>query len=103
MGRWVLPFVFRSVLVFLGVLGRKYPCDPASFFLRQVGRERVRSGTTRPSGQGSAGGLTLVLKRKKSARLALRICHPRKWFLSYFGPLANVDIELTGLQSTLRT
>lgn len=65
-GRRILPFVFQSVLVFLGVLGRKYPCDPASFFLRQVGRQRVGSGTTRPSGQDSAGGLTLVLKEEVS-------------------------------------
>lgn len=60
-----------SALVFLGVLGRKYPCDPASFFLRQTGRQRVKSGATRPL--GTPGGLTLVLERKKSARLALRI------------------------------
>ena len=71
----VLPSVSWAALVFLGVSGRKYPCNPASFFLRQAGRQRVRSGTTRPLGQGSPGGLALALERKRSARLALRTWH----------------------------
>lgn len=33
-GRWVLPSVFQAAFVFLGVLGRKYPRNPASFFFR---------------------------------------------------------------------
>lgn len=64
------PSGFTSLL---GILGRKYPCNPARLFLRKVGREGVRSGTTRPLGEGSLGGFTLVLERRKSARLAPRI------------------------------
>lgn len=74
-GRVVLPSVFWAVLVLLGELGRKYPCNPASFFLRQGGRQRAGSGATRPLGEGSSGGPALVLERKRSARLALHTWH----------------------------
>jgi hypothetical protein len=75
MGRYSLPSVPQAESVFLGVPGRKYPCYPASFFLRQVGREWVRSGATRPLGDGFLGGFTLVLERRKSDRLALSMQH----------------------------
>lgn len=103
-GRWVPPAASQAALVFLRVLGRKYPCDPASFFLRQDGRQRERSGATRPSGRGSSRGFVLVLEGK-SARLALRIRHCQEMALIplIFWFPAKRDAGLTGLQTTLHT
>lgn len=73
-GGWLVapPLSPLGFMRFLGILGRKYSCDSASLFLRKVGRDRVRSGATRPLGKGSPGGFALVLERKTSARLAQR-------------------------------